>query len=241
MVDMGLFSSVIHVRDATQDAVCQAVTEIIPNWKFNLTEHRAMTGPSRDAAGGGLLYYVSPLRGSWSTILEGHFAVQNAPPLSEVARSLSAALATYTLSLMVHDDDVLYYNLFRKGVELDGYNSNPQYFEKERISDDSIAEQRHDPRPFSPLLPDGIRLVQLQSILDLGWWSACNTGRLDADGVQPDDEPGFVFEGERMIAIGNLLRLHGENYYYPFAGWADDPNIEWRLFHELRFHHSQNA
>ncbi len=238
---MGLFSSVIHVRDANEEAVCQALTEIIPDWKFRLSEHHAMTGASHDAAAGGLLYLVSPLRGCWSTILEGHFAVQNAPPLSEVAKSLSAAFATYTLALMVQDDDVLYYNLYRKGVDLDGYNSNPQYFETERVSDDSIAEQRHDPRPFSPLLPDDISLAQLQSILDLGWWSACNSGRLDADGVQPDKEPGFVFEGERMIAIGNLLRLHGDDNGYPFAGWADDPSIEWRMFHELRFQHAQNG
>ena len=62
-----------------------------------------------------------------------------------------------------------------------------------------------------------------------------NGGRLDADGVQPNDEPGFVFEGERIVAIGNLLKLHGRSEGYPFAGWADDQSIEWHEFQELRF------
>jgi hypothetical protein len=181
------------------------------------------------------LYFVSPLRGSWTAILEGHFAVRNAPWLSDLAKSLSSALATHTLALMVHDDDVLYYNLFSKGMDLDGYNSNPQYFERARLTEQAVAQQRHDPRPFGLLLPDGVNLSCPQAVLDRGWWSAYQAGRLDADGVQPHDEPRFVFEGERMIAIGNLLQLHGSSEGYPFAGWADNPNIEWRAFQDLRF------
>jgi hypothetical protein len=234
-IAMGLFSSVIHIRDANAEAACEALCETVPAWKFRLSEHRSATAAPRDPSADGLLYIVSPLRGSWSTILQGHFAVQDAPWLPDLARSLSNLLATYTLALMVHDDDVLYYNLCRAGIDLDGYNSNPQYFETERLSEDSIVEQRHDPTPFVPLLPEGVNLANLQSILERGWWSAYDDGRVDTDGVQPDDEPGFVFEGERMIEIGNLLHLHGRTDGYPFAGWADDQSIEWRDCHELRF------
>lgn len=143
---------------------------------------------------------------------------------------------------MVHDDDVLCYNLCRDGEDLDGYNSNPQYFERARLSKQVVEEQRHDPRPFEALLPEGVSLSDLRGLLDRGWWSACNAGRLDADGVQPPDEPGFVFEGERMIAIGNLLQLHGSHEGYPYAGWADpDASIDWRTFQELRFEREQNG
>src|SRR2546426_4937288 len=117
---MGLFSSVVHVRDAGAEAVRKALTDVVPSWKFGPSEQRAITGAPRNAPADSLLYIVSPLQGSWSTVLEGHFAVQNAPWLSDLARSLSAALATYTLGLMVHDDDVLYYNLCREGSDLDG-------------------------------------------------------------------------------------------------------------------------
>jgi len=137
---------------------------------------------------------------------------------------------------MVHDDDVLYYNLYRDGEDLDGYNSNPQYFESAKLAERAIAEQRHDPQPFEPLLPDGVSVPDLRAILDRGWWAACNAGHLDSDGVQPYDGPRFVFEGDRMIAIGNLLQLHGGKEGYPYAGWAAaDSNINWRTFQELRF------
>lgn len=232
---MGLFSSVIHVRDANAEIVCKALAEAVPSWKFKLTEQRVIPNGHQYAPSGSLQYLVSPLYGSWSTIIESHSFVEGAPWLSELARSLSAALGNYTLSLMVHDDDVLFYNLCKDGLDLDGYNSNPQYFETARLSADSIGEQRHDPRPFAPLLPEGVNISELQTILDRGWWSACNAGRLDNDGVQPEDEPSFVFEGERMIAIGNLLQLHGRNDGYPFAGWADAPRLEWNKFHDLRF------
>jgi hypothetical protein len=241
-IAVGLFSSVIHVREASADAVCEALSDTIPRWNFRLSGEQSLTGRPQNAPRDSLQYLVSPLQGSWTAILEGHFAVKNAPWLSDLAKSLSAVLATYTLALMVHDDDVLYYNLCREGEDLDGYNSNPQYFERARVSERAVAEQRHDPRPFEALLPEGVNLSNLRSVLDRGWWSACNGGRLDADGVQPDNEPGFASEGERMIAIGNLLRLHGLGEGYPYAGWASaEANINWREFQELRFEREQKG
>lgn len=236
---MGLFSSVIHIRDTSQKAVCEALSEIIPRWNFKLSLQQSAAGATQRLQGltrESLLYFVSPLQGSWTAIIEGHFAVKNAPWLSDLARSLSAVLATYALALTVHDDDVLFYNLCREGEDLDGYNSNPQYFEQAKLSEQAVEEQRHDPQTFKALLPKDVSLSHLQAVLDRGWWSACNAGRLDADGVQPSNEPGFVFEGERMVAIGNLLQLHGSGEGYPYAGWAQpDANIDWRAFQELEF------
>ena len=232
---MGLFSSVIHVRDATGEAVCKALKNSVPNWPFRVSEQHTMTGAPHSAPEDTLLYMVSPLYGSWSTIVEGHFAVKDAPWLSDLAKCLSGALATYVLALMVHDDDVLYYDLCQDGANLDGYNSDPQYFETARLSEESIAEQRHNPRAFAPLLPDSASMAELQAILDRGWWSAWKGERLDADGVPPEDEPCFVFEGDRMAAIGDLLRLHGGGEGYPFAAWAEAPGIRWPEFQELRF------
>src|ERR1051326_965347 len=135
---MGLFSSVIHVRDATGEAVCKALKNSVPNWPFRVSEQQAMTGAPQSPPKDTLLYLVSPLYGSWSTIVEGHFAVKDAPWLSDLAKCLSGALATYVLALMVHDDDVQYYDLCQDGANLDGYNSDPQYFETARLSEESI-------------------------------------------------------------------------------------------------------
>lgn len=232
---MGLFASVIHVRDTSAEPVCSALGKVVPNWNFRIANQRRLSGRYEYAPPGTLQYLISPLQGRWSAILEVHGYVENGPWLPELAKTLSATLATHTLALMVHDDDVLFYNLCRNGNDLDGYNSNPQYFEKERLPDDKILEQHHDPQSFRELLPEGVSLDDFLEILDRGWWSAYNGGRLDADGVTAADEPGFVFEGERMIEIGNLLQLHGRNEGYPFAGFADDQSIHWRKFHELQF------
>jgi hypothetical protein len=242
VIAVGLFSSVIHVREASADSVCEALSDTVPRWNFRLSGQQNLAGNPQSAPREGLLYLVSPLQGYWTVILEGHFAVKNGPWLSDLAKSLSAVLATYTLALMVHDDDVLFYNLCQEGEDLDGYNSNPQYFERAKLSERAVAEQRHDPRPFEALLPRGVGLVQLREVLDRGWWSACNGGRLDADGVQPTDEPGFASEGERMIAMGNLLQLHGTGGGYPYASWASaNANINWRAFQELRFESEQKG
>src|SRR6185436_17681173 len=98
-------------------------------------------------------------------------------------------------ALTVHDDDVFFYNLCYDGADLDGYNSNPQYFEIKRVPDDTIRKQLHDPRAFAPLLPEGADLPVLEELLDRGWWSAWKGNRLDSDGLPPHDEPGFIFEG----------------------------------------------
>ena len=232
---MGLFSSVIHVRGANQEAVCKALIDVLPKWNFRFSEEQPVSRILQPGTGEDVRYLVSPLLGSWSTIIQDRFAGSAVPCLTELAERLSAALGTYTLALMVHDDDVLYYNLCGNGADLDGYNSNPQYFETSRLSEDSIAEQRHGPLAFAPLLPDRVSLIQLENILDRGWWSAWKNGRLDADGIEQEDEQQFVSEEERMIAIGNLLQLHGESDGYPFASYADDSSIVWKQFRDLRF------
>jgi hypothetical protein len=131
---------------------------------------------------------------------------------------------------MVHDDDVLTYNLDLNGRSLDGYNSNPQYFEQSRLPESRVEEQRHTPEVFLPLLPSGVTLGELTGLLNRGWWAAHDAGSLDEDGVPEDEDEGFVFEGERLEALGNLLRLHGSNAGYPYAAWADAGSSAWAGF-----------
>jgi hypothetical protein len=232
---VGLFTSVIHVRDSTDEAVRTALKKIIPAWGYKVSEERALSRVPQFNSGKTPTYIVLPPQGSWATILEAHFAVEEAPWLPELAKALSAELRTYTLALMVHDDDVLYYNLCQNGRDLDGYNSNPQYFEIQRLTRESILKQKHDPRSFAPLLPEGVSLAELEELLNRGWWSAFNEDRLDENGIETSDEQAFLFEGERMTAMGNLLQLHGSNEEYPFTSWGDDERIDWREAFQLLF------
>jgi hypothetical protein len=180
---------------------------------------------------------VSPLKGRWLTVIEAHFALhsQGVPHLSELGNRLSAALSCYSLALVVHDDDLFFYNLDRNGKSLDGYNSCPQYFEQERLPDAQIEEQRHMPEPFQPLLPTGHSLDELRALLNRGWWNGYDSGTLDENGVVQGDDDGFVFEGERMTAFGTLLELHGNKGEYPYAAWGEGAGIAWPEFVALRY------
>ena len=93
-----------------------------------------------------------------------------------------------------------------------------------------IEGQRHSPEPFAALLPPGRTLDELRSLLSRGWWHAHDAGRLDQDGMPPDDDDEFPFEGERMTAFGTLLQLHGDAGPYPYAAWAEGDGILWSSF-----------
>ncbi len=131
---------------------------------------------------------------------------------------------------MVHDDDVMLYNLDRNGDSQDGYNSNPQYFENARVPEPEIQSQRHTPEPFSYLIPEGKNVEDLLTILNAGWWQAQDNGRLDDDGVMSDedwDSCPYQDEGERMTTFSSYLELAGGSDY-PFTYWRDNGTINWQ-------------
>jgi hypothetical protein len=238
---MGLFSSVVHLRDVERDRLKPAMDAILLDAGFASEAVVAVPteGPyalsGHDGAGAEPCYVASPLVGRWLTLIETHFALSDAPHLSDLGKRLSSALSCYALTLFVHDDDLFMYNLDYKGVALDGYNSCPQYFEQQRLSETDVEQQRHAPEPFSALLPPGSTLDELRVLLNRGWWQAHDTGNLDAHGVSLDEDDGFIFEGERMTAFGTLLKLHGGAGTYPYAAWGNGEGIDWPSFRAIRY------
>jgi hypothetical protein len=194
--------------------------------------------PNHDASvSAGPYYLVSPAHGRWVTIIEAHFALARlgAPHVSDLSNRLSAELSCYAIALVVHDDDLFFYNLDRDGRSLDGYDSCPQYFEQERLPDAKIEEQRHTPEPFQAILPAGRSVEELRALLNRGWWNRFDSCNLDENGVAQGDDDGFVFEGERMTAFGALLQLHGDQGEYPYAAWGESKAIAWPEFVALRY------
>jgi hypothetical protein len=239
---MGLFTSVIHVWHRNARAIEAGLGSVLSGYGFSrmAQEPVLMSGPQRKP-GSAVTYAVGPLRGDWATVVEVDIADPGNPSHSEVGNRLSKALNTYVLSLTVHDDDVLLYDLDHVGIQRDGYNSNLQYFEQERIIESYIEEQRHTPDVFAPLLPRGVTVGELQDLLQRGWWAAHDTGDLDDDGVPNDIDAGLVFEGERLVEIGNLLRLHGAPSGYPYAAWAEAPARAWKASRRSRSRPPNNA
>lgn len=241
---MGLFSSILHVQGKPREAVMPALDAILRSAGFERAETLPVTAkgpyalPNHDASvSDGPYYMVSSLNGHWLTIIEAHFALhlQGVPHLSDLSNRLSKTLSCCALALMVHDDDLFFYNLDREGESLDGYNSCPQYFEQERLPDAQIEEQRHTPEPFQPLMPAGHTLEELRELLNRGWWSVYDGGTLDENGVAQGDDHSFVFEGERMTAFGTLLQLHGTQGEYPYTAWGEGSGIAWPDFVALRY------
>ena len=106
---MGLFSSVLHVRDKPREALLLALDAILRSAGFSRAETLPITAegpyalPNHDASvSAGPYYLVSPLKGRWLTVIEAHFALhsQGVPHLSDVASRLSAEV----LSIVVDED-----------------------------------------------------------------------------------------------------------------------------------------
>jgi len=239
---MGLFSSVLHLRDISRDQALSALDKVLRDAGFARVGSVAVPagGPFQmsdhdDAIAAGPCYLVSPLNGHWVTLIEAHFALRGAPQLAELGTRLSKALSCYSLALLVHDDDLFLYNFDYEGQSLDGYNSCPQYFEQQRLPESEVEQQRHSPEAFAALLPQGCTLDELRALLDRGWWNAHDAGRLDENGVPTGEPDGFVVEGERMTAFGTLLQLHGGPGDYPYAAWGEGEGIDWPSFLAVRY------
>jgi hypothetical protein len=244
---MGLFSSVLHLRDADRESALAVIDTVVRDAAFSHVDTLTVPNdgpyalPYSDLLCEEICYLVSPLHGRWLTIIEAHFAVPGAPHLEELGNRLSAELSCYSLALFVHDDDLFFYNLSRDGAALDGYNSCPQYFEQNRLSDAQIEEQRHSPEPFQPLLPTDCSTEELRKLLNRGWWNAYDAGELDENGVAQHDDDGFLFEHERMTAFGTLLQLHGNYGEYPFAAWGGGTTVQWDEFVAVRYRSANSS
>ncbi len=234
---MGNFAQVLHVYRASQSDTIDHLSKTLRGFKYSVVRATQLSGASIvDAASetNAPAYIVGPPLGDWTPIIDLHAD----PWIGNVARKLGKVSRTYVITMMVHDDDVMLYDLDLKGAQLDGYNSLPLYFEKTRPSDSDIESQRHNPQHFEPLLPEGKTLDGLQEILDDGWWSEYDTGRLDSDGVMSDegcDRCKYDVESERMTDMGTYLDLAGKGVTYPFAYWDDAEEIDWSDFVLLEY------
>jgi len=228
---MGLFSSVIHLRGAAAKAIPDELDAIVEAAGFRLrwqrkvpaggpralAEYRKSTGP---------LYFVGKDE-PWIPIIQGAFPESDDLWISQVALELSRKLRCVSLCLVLHDDDVVFMDLNRGGEQLDGYNSNPQYFEEKRLSKKAVEQQRHSMDPFRDFVTP-VHFEELKKTLARGWWSAYDRGALDSDGVVVD-EADWVDEAERMTKIGTVLGLAGRRAY-PFTDWAENSRVDWGRF-----------
>lgn len=233
---MGLFCQMLHVYDVGQPDVEKALGSVLSKRSFSLLNSSTVNATELELqvnASSMPTYIIGPNLGRWTPIID----VYAKPWTGDICTDLSRKCSTYVLCLMVYDDDVMFYNLDQNGNSLDGYNSNPQYFEKERVPESEIQSQRHTPEPFTSFLPSDKTLDSLLAALNAGWWQAHDSGRLDNNGVMTDedwDACPYQGEGGRMTALGTLLQLAGHSEY-PFANWRENTTINWEGYKLLQY------
>jgi hypothetical protein len=73
--------------------------------------------------------FVSPTHNGCITVYDREADEQNFDVIEEVGSGLSQRFNCPVLAAALHDDDVLYYWLFRTGALCHDYNSSPAYFD----------------------------------------------------------------------------------------------------------------
>lgn len=233
---MGLFSAVMHVRQVQASELVRGLDFVMRGHGFVLRSNEPLLERTPELPDDSIVGYAcGPLRGDWCTVVQLHFYVDGAPSLSDVGRDLSERLNTHVLSLEIHDGDVFYYHLDKDGGRLDHYDSDPMYFhfKQEPLTESEVDARRHHPKSFAPLLPAGLPLDPLMTLLDRGWWHAHDKGELDESGNLTDEaffNEDNLLADDRMEAFGKLLQLDGEPAGYPYVAWAEAPKAVWAGF-----------
>lgn len=72
--------------------------------------------------------FVSPERDGFTVIFDQQSDNQDQDAIAMLAGQLSADLQRTVLALLVHDSDILWYQLYENGTLVDQYNSTPDYW-----------------------------------------------------------------------------------------------------------------
>jgi hypothetical protein len=152
-----------------------------------------LTGPAQnDIVGyleaGRYAAYVSPTLHGRTVIFEEHEAGEQ--EIYDLAAALSAHFECPALAIVVHDSNILYYQLFEDGAFSDEYNSNPSFLINEPPRPPEGGNARHICAAFGK--PDAEAAVEL--ILRPSWF---------------EDQSRYLFAEERHDDLASVLDLPG--------------------------------
>lgn len=182
---MGGFYGSIHARTEDRDRVLQ--------------------GAERVARSRNLAILAGPAKNGWVGLYP-ELSGQDDTVGAEIARELGGEV----LHLMVHDDDIFAYWLYRNGNLVDSYHSRPGYFGEEfRAEEQQRAGQ---PEAFRPILGDGVR--KLAPLLDR--------------------EAAPLFASMQLQSFAKLLKIPNALTSYEYLQQGEWTGIVgWRKFEEL--------
>lgn len=129
---------------------------------------------------------VAPPAQETVVVFDEESDAQDTDAIATVAATLSERLSCPVLAVLNHDDDILWYELYRNGEKLDDYNSTPTYF-----STDPEAEPAPPAGGNAPVLCEifGGNPAEVEAIL------------------RTDPFDGYVFAVERHAALVKALGI----------------------------------
>ena len=149
--------------------------------------------------------FVTPAHGGYVTIYDEQCDEGGLFP-NEFATHLSQALGSVAFLVTVHDDDILYVDVFENGERLDEYDSCPNYFSEDDDADD---------------VPEGGNPAVLCKTF------GCNDEKAVADVLYCRDEDSdiWIFATERHLALARLLGLpeFSVGYGYKYLAQGEVP------------------
>jgi len=141
----------IHVHEKTRKEALRVLKSFMEGKKYNLTQE--FTGKEIEKfefkeRKNQAIFIITQEHKSWTTI----YGPMKENELLELALFISNKEKAKTLFLMLYEDDVFLYNLFKNGEMLAEYNSCPNYFE-DRVTNRQIIESKEDSEIFLKEFP----------------------------------------------------------------------------------------
>lgn len=177
---------------------------------------RGKSQPEVASALSGRAAIISPEHGGYVVAYDEQSEAQDFQIITELGSRLSLSLGTPVLAIVVHDDDILFFQLYENGEITDDYDSSPGYFDPdvepsapaggdaERLcaafGTAKVAEVTEILRKstYDDDGPDAVdRHTQLAAALGLPTWAVCSGFNYISDGELPEG-----------LSVSDLLRSH---------------------------------
>jgi hypothetical protein len=156
--------------------------------------------------GKGLVAYVTPSAGGYTTVYEEECDMQNDRALKKLTSELSATFHCLAFAVLNHDDVALFYWLYKDGELIDRYESNPEFSDRADIGFFEFllsAIWRPKPKPAKVAVPKGGKARLLCEAFDVEEKSA----EVEVILRKESGAGGFLIEVERHERLIRLLNL----------------------------------
>lgn len=190
---MGGFYGSIQLRTENRDQVIEVVADVTRSMQI-----RALVGP---------------LINGWIGVYP-----QDGGQDDRVGAQIASSLDCHVIHLIVHDDDIFAYWLYRDRKLVDSFWSLPGYFGNENLAREEAM--KGDPELFRPIIQN--KISQLSPLLSR-------------------EAPGFVFASERLDKFAKVLGIANTVTAYDYLKGGETEGIKgWRSFQELPADQVQN-